>query len=168
MIIGLDVGGTNIDAVIIKDRTILEKVKRKYDKDNLLGSIVNVIDELLEGRDKLLIKRINLSTTISTNAVVKNELSTVGMIIQSGPGLNIESEVFGDKMKFIKGSIDHRGRVVEDLDLKEIEECIEDFKDKNIETCGIVTKFSTRNSTHEKTIEELIGEDFEFTAYQGN
>ena len=163
MIIGLDVGGTNIDAVIIKSREIIRKVKRPHDKTNLLSSILNVIDELLKGYDKNSIRRINLSTTVSTNAVVKRELSKVGMIIQSGPGLNLESMKFRGDVRFIKGSIDHRGRVVKDLDLEEIEQTIEKFKDQDIEMCGIITKFSTRNSTHEKEIEQLTKDDFKFT-----
>lgn len=163
LIIGLDVGGTNIDAVAIKDRKIISKEKMAYDKTNLLDSIVNVIDNLLTRKDRSSIKRINLSTTVSTNAVVKKELSTVGMLIQSGPGLNIESEVFGDETKFIKGSTDHRGRVVEELDLAEIVKYIKEFNDKDIETCGVVTKFSTRNSTHEKIIEKLTENHFAFT-----
>lgn len=162
MIIGLDVGGTNIDAVIIKNREIIRKVKRPHDKTNLLSSVLNVIDELLKGYDKNSIRRINLSTTVSTNAVVKKELSKVGMIIQSGPGLNLESMNFKGDVKFIKGSIDHRGRVVKDLDLKEIKEAVKEFKDQGIEMCGVITKFSTRNSTHEKEIEELAKEDFKF------
>ena len=163
MIIGLDVGGTNIDAVIIKDQEIIRKVKRPHDKTNLLISILNVIDELLKGHDKNSIRRINLSTTVSTNTVVKKELSSVGMFIQSGPGLNLESMTFGGSTRFINGSIDHRGRVVKDLDLKEIQEDIEEFKSQGIEMCGVITKFSTRNSTHEKVIEELTKEDFKFT-----
>lgn len=163
MIIGLDVGGTNIDAVIIKNREIISKVKKPHKKHSLLESILEVIDELLKGYDKSQIKRINLSTTVTTNALIKEETEKVGMIIQSGPGLNIESLACGDELSFIEGSIDHRGRVVKDLILEEIRNTIEDFKDKGIETCGLVGKFSTRNSSHEKVLEEMCEKDFKFT-----
>lgn len=163
MIIGLDVGGTNIDAVIIKDREIISKAKYPHDRSDLLKSILAVLDKLLGGYDKSKIKRINLSTTISTNAVVKKELSKVGMLIQSGPGLNVESLAYGDEIRFIDGSIDHRGRIVSDLDLSKIKEHLDEFKEKNIETIGVVSKFSNRNSSHEKTIEELTRNDFQFT-----
>lgn len=168
MIIGLDVGGTNIDAVIIKDREIISKVKMPHDKSDLLNSILNVIDKLLDGHDKSEIKRINLSTTISTNAVVKKELSKVGMLIQSGPGLNVEPLAYGDEIKFIDGSTDHRGRIVKNLDINELEKDINEFKEKNMETVGVVTKFSTRNSSHEKKIEELTRDKFEFTTMGHN
>lgn len=162
MILGLDVGGTNIDAVLIENQEIIRKVKYPlYDQD-LLETILIVLDKLLVDCDRDKIKRINLSTTVSTNAIVNNKLSTVGMLIQSGPGLMTDTLACGDQNKFLAGSIDHRGRIVKNLDLQEIEEAIQEFKEEKIETCSIVTKFSTRNPGHEDQIKAMANDSFAY------
>ncbi len=163
MVIGLDVGGTNIDAVIMKDGRIVSKVKYPLSEEALLSTILTTLDKLLLGHDKTKIQKINLSTTICTNAIVKNQISSVGMIIESGPGLPVKGLACGHGNAFIKGSIDHRGREVEPVDLNEIKDTIKIFKENNIETCAVVGKFSTRNPSHESQIKELLGKEFEFT-----
>lgn len=163
MVIGLDVGGTNIDAVIIKAGQIISKVKMPLAKEDLLDTILTTLDKLLLGYDKTTIKRINLSTTVSTNAIVKNDIARVGMLIQSGPGLLVDSLACGHDNQFLKGSIDHRGREVEELDIKEVKKTIKKFKQSKIETCAVVTKFSTRNPSHEIKIKEMLGQEFDFT-----
>lgn len=162
MILGLDVGGTNVDAVLIKEGQIIQQVKKPlYDK-HLLDSVLDTLDELLLGQDKGDIKRINLSTTVSTNAIVKKEVSKVGMFIQSGPGLPVEFLKCGDENQFLVGSIDHRGRVVEDIDSQEVHQGIELFEKNQIETAAVVTKFSTRNPDLESKIQEMLDPHFKF------
>ena len=162
MLIGLDVGGTNIDAVIIKGGKIINKVKSPLYGKELLDSILDTLDKLLEGFDKSQIKRVNLSTTICTNAIVKNEILSVGMLIQSGPGLPTKGLSCGNANHFLAGSIDHRGRVTEDLDADEISQAIKEFKDKKINHCAVVTKFSTRNPKVEIKIKDMLDEHFDF------
>lgn len=163
MIVGLDVGGTNIDAVIIKDKKIINKIKKPLYNNGLLNAILSTLDELLLDFDRAKIKRINLSTTVCTNAIVKNEVDSVGMFIQSGPGLSIESLESGDKSRFLSGYIDHRGRVIKEIDKKEVEDGIKLFKKNNIDTCAVITKFSTRNPSHEIQVKEITDKHFKFT-----
>ena len=82
MIIGLDVGGTHIDAVIIKDKKLIKVVKEPYKKENLEQEIFKTLNLLLSNINLSLIKQINLSTTISTNSIIENKTDRVGMIIQ--------------------------------------------------------------------------------------
>lgn len=163
MIVGLDVGGTNIDGVIIEDQQIISTVKNPLYNTNLFDAILTTLDELLEGVERKKVKRINLSTTVCTNAIVKDEVSSVGMFIQSGPGLAVDFLACGDENKFLSGYIDHRGRVVEGLNIKEIEEGISRFKKNNVETCAVVTKFSTRNPSYEIKVKEITARHFKFT-----
>ncbi|NMB28211.1 MAG: hydantoinase/oxoprolinase family protein [Tissierellia bacterium] len=160
MIVGLDMGGTHIDAVIIEDGKVINTVKKPTNRDNLFESIWTTLEELVSGYDKSKIKRINLSTTVSTNAIVEGKTSPVGMIIQSGPGLPHDFLACGDENIFISGYVDHRGRVVKDLDTNEIKESIDLFREKNIKSCAVISKFSTRNPTTELTIKELMKKDF--------
>lgn len=160
MIVGLDVGGTHIDAVVIDEGKVIDAVKEPVQRENLFESIWTTLKQLFSRHDKSKIERINLSTTVSTNAIVENKTSPVGMIIQSGPGLPIDFLACGDENVFISGYVDHRGKLVKDLDLKEIERAIELFKKKNINSCAVVTKFCTRNFNHELRIKEILEEYF--------
>ena len=160
MIVGLDMGGTHVDAAIIKNGKVLKTAKQPTDRDNLFKSIWNTLNILLEDCDRSKIKRINLSTTVSTNAIVEEKTSPVGVIIQSGPGLNNNFLACGDENIFVSGYVDHRGKVVKGLNLAEIQDGVESFKKKDIQHCAVITKFSTRNPSHEIEINNAINKDF--------
>jgi N-methylhydantoinase A/oxoprolinase/acetone carboxylase beta subunit len=155
-IIGLDMGGTHIDTVIIEKNKIVKIVKKPIDPKNPFSSISLALEELLLGIDKARIKRVNLSTTICTNAIVENKTSPVGMIIQGGPGLPYDFLAKASKDIFISGYTDHRGVIIRNFDPKEIEEASLIFKNKNIKSLGIVTKFSVRNPNTELSIRDIL------------
>lgn len=159
MIIGLDMGGTHIDGVIIKNDRVVKTIKKPTDREDLFKSIWSTLEELVEDYDKSDIKRINLSTTVSTNAIVEDKISKVGMIIQSGPGLKNDFVFCGDNRQFISGYIDHRGVAVEELDIGEVQDAIQLYKKRKIEACAVITKFSTRNPQYELAIKEQIERD---------
>ena len=89
MILGIDVGGTNIDGVLIKNHKIIKTIKREINYDLLFESIFKTIENLIKDVNVVEINKVNLSTTISTNAIVLNKLEKVGLIIQNGPGLQM-------------------------------------------------------------------------------
>jgi N-methylhydantoinase A/oxoprolinase/acetone carboxylase beta subunit len=159
LIIGLDVGGTNIDGVVVEKGKIIKTIKKPTNRDNLFNSIWTALKELLSGYDNTKIERINLSTTVSTNAIVENKLSPVGMIIQPGPGLPYDFLACGDGNVFISGYIDHRGEIIKDFNLLEIKNAIKLFKEKNIKAYAVVTKFSIRNPSIEMKIKEILEND---------
>lgn len=159
MIVGIDMGGTNIDGVIIDKGKIIKSVKRPTNREDLFGTIWSTLKELLDGFDKSKIERINLSTTISTNAIVEKKTSTVGMIIEPGPGMPYGHLACGDENVFISGYIDHRGNVIDDVNISEIKEASSKFKEKRIESFAVVGKFSTRNPEHEIKIKKLLEEE---------
>lgn len=104
----------------------------------------------------LKIEHINLSTTVSTNAIIEGNITPVGMILESGPGLDPSFLCCGSENVFISGYIDHRGREIRAVDEKEIHEALELFKSRNIQAVSIVGKFSTRNPTHELYISKIL------------
>lgn len=162
MIIGIDMGGTNIDGVLIKDKKIKKTIKNPVDRSDLFGTIYKAIKELVANVDKSQIKRINLSTTISTNSIVESKIDHVLMIIQSGPGIqNNFAEKF-EHVEEISGYVDHRGKVVKDLDWKEIEDIKDQYRFGSLESMAIITKFSTRNPQSEIRIKEEFADDFKY------
>lgn len=161
MIIGIDMGGTHIDGVIIDHGTIIKTIKNNTDRNDLFGTIQTTLQQLLENIDKTKITRINLSTTVSTNAIVENKVSKVGMIVQSGPGMLHDFSTAGDQLRSVSGYIDHRGSVVKGVAQDEIQASTAEFIAHGIEAVGVVSKFSTRNPSHELAIAELMASDFD-------
>ncbi len=162
MILGLDVGGTHTDAVVIDNNSVVATCKAVTDHQNLLNSMNVALEKVTEGIDKSLITRINLSTTLSTNAIVEDTLEEVGVIISSGPGIDPSVFSIGKSCHIVEGSIDHRGTVVRELDDRELEKAVKKFSKKNLKVFSGITKFSTRNPDSENRIRESLAEMTDF------
>ncbi|MDY0290440.1 MAG: hydantoinase/oxoprolinase family protein [Sphaerochaeta sp.] len=162
MIIGLDMGGTHIDGVVIQDGQVIKTHKKPVDKDDLFTTMWTALEELVEDSDLAAIERINLSTTISTNAIVEGTTAPVGMVVQPGPGLIHDFSSCKGRVVTIGGYVDHRGVVVDDLDPKELEKALLLFKKDGMPSSAVISKFSTRNPEHEiiigKKLLEQIGQ----------
>lgn len=159
MLVGIDVGGTNIDGVLIENKKIIKTSKNHVDRDKLFETIKSTLLELLEGIDPAKIERINLSTTISTNAIVEDKIDRVLMILQGGPGIKNNFEDTLENIVYINGYVDHRGKVVKDFDPK----IIKDLKGyKDLRALGVVSKFSTRNPDTENLIGKSLEDNFDY------
>ena len=156
MIIGIDVGGTHTDGVLLSKGKIIKTIKIPTQKENLYNSIISAVDSLLTETDPKKIKRTVLSTTLITNAIVQNKTSPTGVIVSAGPGIDPENFKIGDYFKVVKGGLDHRGREITPLDEKEIRLAAEEIKAQNIENIAVVSKFSPRNPEHENKKEEIL------------
>ena len=156
MYLGLDVGGTHTDAVLIDKKTIVASFKAITDHSNLFSSIYRALDEVTKNVDKTKITRINLSTTLSTNAIVENKTEPVGLIISGGPGIDPNNYRLGDSFYVIPGSIDHRGSIIRDLDLASVKNALNECEKNGIKVYSMVTKFSTRNPDEEEYLAEKL------------
>ena len=156
MILGIDVGGTHTDAVLIDHFTVSKKAKVLTDEKNLLASLLAVTTELVNEETIGRLERVVLSTTISTNAIVQNKVDRVGLMIVSGPGL--APSLFGnpDETHVLSGYVNHRGIQVEDIDSEEAERIGDHFHAAGIEHCGIIGKFSPRNPQQETRLKAII------------
>jgi len=160
LIIGIDMGGTNIDGVALREGQIIRQVKRPVDRSENFNSIWSCIKELFQGADKEEIRRIQLSTTVSTNAIVENRISKVGVMLQRGPGLKWQFENLGEHVADVTGSVDHRGIPVSREGADEFAKIKEDFLKNSVEAVAVVGKFSTRNPDFEKRAAEYLRDDF--------
>lgn len=161
MIIGLDVGGTHTDVVLIGKDCILRQVKVPTDAQNLLESVWTGLDEVTRDIPPEEIRRAVLSTTLTTNAIAEKKLTPTGMIVTSGPGVDPECFRTNDHYYHVAGSIDHRGREIQPIDPLEIEAIASKLRSEGINQVGVVGKFSIRNPQHELQIHEMIGDSFE-------
>jgi len=120
VILGIDMGGTHIDGAAIEKGVLLASVKHQVNRDDYFLSIWQCLEELIYQTGRRDITRIHLSTTICTNAIVEGQVSEVGLVLQTGPGLKWPFERMGDTVVYLSGSVDHRGKVVRDLDMEEL------------------------------------------------
>lgn len=156
MIIGLDVGGTHTDVVLIDKGGVVERVKVSTNEADLFGSVLSGLDGILKVTDPGRIHRIVLSTTLTTNAIVRDRVEPVGMVVTAGPGIDPTLFSTGPDFHLVTGAIDHRGREIHPVDEAEIARVGEQLKAKGIRHVGIVGKFSNRNPQHEMRIGELL------------
>jgi N-methylhydantoinase A/oxoprolinase/acetone carboxylase beta subunit len=162
MLLGLDVGGTHTDAVLIDNSRVIKYHKAVTDHENLAGSIIDAIGNITREIDISSIKRINLSTTLSTNAIVQDRIDDVGVIVSAGPGIDPENFRIGNSYFSLPGSIDHRGSERKGIDSGSLKRVIEECRYRNIDLYAVVTKFSTRNPRQENLIEKELGHTIDF------
>jgi len=156
MIIGLDVGGTHTDVVLIDRSGLVNAIKVPTDPTNLFQAILDGFTGVTKGIDPGGISRIVLSTTLATNVVVQEKQPPVGMVVAGGPGIDMELFRTNETYFRVKGAMDHRGREMAPLDENEITSIGQDLKSKGIRYAGVVTKFSVRNPEHEEKIARLL------------
>ncbi len=163
MIIGLDVGGTNTDVVLIGKEGVLRQTKVPTDQSNLFESVTAGLEAVTHEVPAESIERAVLSTTLTTNAIVEKKLADTGMIVCGGPGIDPELFRTNDQYFPVAGSIDHRGREVQPIDHKEIRTIASRWRAEGLKQVGVVGKFSVRNPQHELEIQELLDGGFDFT-----
>ena len=161
MIIGLDVGGTHTDVVLLDRHGVVRDIKVPTDPSNLFNAVLEGLESVMTGVDPESVKRVVLSTTLTTNAIVQNKIPEVGIIVSSGPG--IDPRYFQTNSHYfpVSGSIDHRGREVEPVDPDEIKQVSQELRARGIRHLGVVGKFSVRNPAHELQIKAHLGDGFE-------
>lgn len=156
MLLGIDVGGTHTDAVIITQQGIAAAAKVATVHENLLHSIQMVLQEVLQAVNPQQIRKINLSTTLTTNAIIEKQLDPVGMFVASGPGIDPQQYHIGDYYFPCHGSIDHRGVERTPLDDDQVDEYLQTCINDNVCHYAAISKFSTRNPLHEKTLQKKM------------
>ena len=156
MLIGLDVGGTHTDVVLLSPGGVDRELKIRTDPADLFNTVLTGLEKITAGLDPGNIQRAVFSTTLTTNAIVQNKIPQVGMIVSGGPGINPEFFMTNTHYFCVAGSIDHRGREREPVDTDEITNISEALKNGGIRHIGVVGKFSVRNPAHELRIAQLL------------
>ncbi|MCK5540527.1 MAG: hydantoinase/oxoprolinase family protein [Deltaproteobacteria bacterium] len=166
MLLGIDVGGTHTDAVIIDRGGVVATAKVETDHTNLIASLDAVLKKILRSKSgRLPISKINLSTTLTTNAIVEKQLEEVGVLAVSGPGLAPDyfNHDLGEHFHLIEGSIDHRGSLRLALNEVAAREAAADCQRNRLKVFAVVSKFSPRNPDIEQALAELVSAQSDFT-----
>ena len=156
MLLGLDVGGTFTDAVIIDGHRVVATAKRRTTKDNLMNGIGEALDAVLEGYDTSNIEQVTLSTTVVTNTIVEEKEQVVDLYVITGPGRNVD-DIFPVEPIYLQGYTDHRGIVVEGTPadaVRGIANMVQAHSGTDL--AAVSAKFGVRNPYEELSITEEL------------
>jgi N-methylhydantoinase A/oxoprolinase/acetone carboxylase beta subunit len=156
MIIGLDVGGTHTDVILLDGRKLVREVKITTDPDNLFQTLLLGLSAIIEGIAPETIRRAVLSTTLATNLVAQKKLPDVGMIVAGGPGIDPRHFRTNDFYYTVNGALDHRGREIKPLNSDQLHAIGKKLELQGIRYAGVVSKFSVRNPEHEEKMAAIL------------
>ena len=156
MLLGLDVGGTFTDAVIIDTHRVVATAKRRTTKDNLMNGIGEALDAVLEGYDTSNIEQVTLSTTVVTNTIVEAKEQVVDLYVITGPGRNVD-DIFPVEPIYLQGYTDHRGIVVERTPADAVRGIANMVQARSgTDLAAVSAKFGVRNPQEELSITEEL------------
>ena len=168
--IGVDVGGTNTDAVLVDTDRVLAAVKRPTSEDVTSG-IVSALNALLDelGGDPGGLDGVVIGTTHFTNAVVqRRDLEHIGALrigLPSGAALppfadwpkDLAAHVRG-RVVMVEGGHEYDGRPFMPLNESEVHQTAKRFQDEGIDSVAIVAVFSPLTSECEERAAEILRE----------
>ncbi|MBN9361151.1 MULTISPECIES: hydantoinase/oxoprolinase family protein [unclassified Devosia] len=166
--IGIDVGGTNTDAVVMDGATVIAGVKAATTGDVMTG-VVNALKAVLEASkmDASAIDVVMIGTTHFTNAVVQRRDLAKTAAVRLGLPATASLPPMVDWPEDLKAAIggtgylahggnEFDGRVISPLDEKELLGIAEDIKAKGINTIAITSVFSPVTGEFEKQAGEIF------------
>lgn len=170
MRIGIDVGGTNTDAVLIDGRTILGAVKTPT-TPNVTDGIVTALQMLVEKTElnPASIMAVMLGTTHFTNAVVERlHLCPTAVIRIALPATEALPpmtdwpkdlrDAIGNHYFLVKGGFEFDGREIAPFDSMEVRQVAKQILDRGITSVAISCVFSPINDEQEKQAAEIVRE----------
>ena len=160
MLLGLDVGGTFTDAVVIDGHRVIASAKKRTTKDNLMHGIGEALDAVLKNCDTSLINQVTLSTTVVTNTIVEGKEQLVDLYVVTGPGRNVD-DIFPVSPIYLQGYTDHRGIVVERTPSNEVRDISRMVQSRSgTDLAAISAKFGVRNPQEELSIGEELKDTY--------
>jgi N-methylhydantoinase A/oxoprolinase/acetone carboxylase beta subunit len=171
MRIGIDVGGTNTDAVLMAGRDVLAEVKTPTTPD-VTGGIVTAVRSLLADRDVEIgeVQAVMIGTTHFTNAVVEAKRLVPTAAVRLGlpatqalppmvdwpPRLR---DALGNHAYLCHGGHEFDGREISALDPDEVRQTAADIGSKGIRSIAVSSVFSPVNAELEQRVAEIFGEE---------
>jgi len=169
--IGIDVGGTNTDAVLLEDARVVHAVKTPTTPDVTSG-ILTALRELLEGSrvDRGSIHAVMIGTTHFTNAVVqRKDLSPVAAV-RVGLPASASLEPFEDwpedlarlvrgEVFMLEGGHEYDGRPIVPFDEVGMREAARRIRARGVTSVAIASVFSPLNPRCETRAAEILREE---------
>lgn len=168
--LGIDVGGTNTDAVILDETDEpIAKTKTPTTED-ISSGILNALDEVLaeSGIRTDDLEYVMLGTTHATNAIAECDgLNEVGVIRIGAPATEsirplLEwpddlAAAIGDNVAILDGGHEFDGRQLNELDEQQVREQVRQFD--QCDAFAVSSVFSPVRDDHEQRVAEIIREE---------
>lgn len=145
MFLGIDVGGTFTDAVLIDNGSIKAQAKVPTQYDDILGCVVKALDNVIAGTEVDKIVRVVISSTIVTNALTEDKVEPAFLAVMTGPGMNTERK-FPVRPYYVSGYVDHRGKITSPIQWEKHRDLL---AKKGSGACAVSGKFSVREPQNE-------------------
>ena len=168
MRIGIDVGGTNTDAVIMDGRSIVAYAKRPTTSD-VSGGIIAALEAVLTETkvSPSEIMGVMIGTTHFTNAVIERKrILPVGIIRLALPATKCLPpmsdwpkdlrSVLGNHSYMVKGGYNFDGRKIAPIDENAVSRAAKEIRKKRIRTAAITSVFSPVNPDMEERAAEIL------------
>ncbi|HLT19953.1 MAG TPA: hydantoinase/oxoprolinase family protein [Thermomicrobiales bacterium] len=167
--LGIDVGGTNTDAVVLDEEArLLARFKSPTTSDVTTG-IRNAIRGIIEEHpelDRSAISHAMLGTTHCTNAILeRRNLNRVGIVRIGAPATlailpfvgwpSDLRDAIGGHYSVVEGGHEYDGREIRPLDLNAVREAAESFKGQ-VDSVAVVSAFSPVDASHEQRAAEVL------------
>jgi N-methylhydantoinase A/oxoprolinase/acetone carboxylase beta subunit len=176
MKIGIDVGGTNTDAVLMDDRRVLSAAKRPTTED-VIGGITAALSDILRDANQCSIERVVIGTTHFVNAFAqRRSLERIGSIRVAAPAtLSLPPlcdwpqelrEVVEVRSHIVHGGVHVDGQRLAPLDEAALRNAANDFRNHGISSVAITSLFSPISSADERRALDILREtlpDCDFT-----
>lgn len=170
--IGIDVGGTNTDAIILDENSkLVHSVKSPTSLDIKTGIESSLRSLLKEANiDKSKITHAMLGTTQCTNAIVeRKKLAKVGVIRLAYPATasvlpytawpEDMVEKLSGNYALVHGGYEYDGQLLSELDEEEIKALLNEWRGK-VESIAVIGVFSSLKNDQELKVRELIWEQY--------
>ncbi|MET9629455.1 hydantoinase/oxoprolinase family protein [Lentzea sp. NPDC006480] len=168
MHIGIDVGGTNTDAVLVEGRRVLAECKTTTTADVTTG-IVNALNGLQAAQrfDQTAVKAVMIGTTHFVNAIVEGRGLAQTAAVRLGlpatkalpPFVDWPQrlrQVIGGHSYLCHGGHEYDGRVISPLDEDELRGVATDIAAKGVRSVAISSVFSLVNGDFERRAAEIL------------
>ncbi|WP_343504528.1 hydantoinase/oxoprolinase family protein [Alloyangia pacifica] len=169
--VGIDVGGTNTDAVVLKGNEVLAGIKASTTEDVTSG-VFEALEQVIatSGIDRARIGAVMIGTTHFTNAVIERRhldpVAAIRLGLPSGAGLppmvdwpEDIREMVGNHGYQVKGGYEFDGRVLSPLDEDEIRRIAGEIRAKGIRAASVTGVFSGVNDTMELRTRDILLEE---------
>jgi N-methylhydantoinase A/oxoprolinase/acetone carboxylase beta subunit len=166
--IGVDVGGTNTDAVLLRGREVLASHKAPTTPD-VGGGIIAAIKDVLavSGVPAQSMSAVMIGTTHFTNALVEaRHLCRVGVLRLARPATlavrpfadwpKALTEAVHGHVEIVGGGFNYDGRPITPLDPAEVRKAAHEFGARGIEAVAISSVFAPVNTVQEQEAARLL------------
>lgn len=169
--IGIDVGGTNTDAVLVEDDRVVASVKTPT-TDDVTGGVMIALDRLVEalGGEPGAVDAVMIGTTHFTNAVVQRRdlepVAALRIALPSGRSLppfvdwptDLAALVSG-RVAMVRGGHEYDGRPLVDFDVDAVRTAAREIRAAGIRSVAVSAVFSPLTPESEERAANILRDE---------